>query len=108
MQSLSPSHTEQPGPRYDRLAGVDQFQPAGRGAANHAALSPSGQFLAAVRGEQALELWDLPANKKIRAWDNSTPIRCVAYRADGLMATGFTLHNPNVKKTCGCGASFSV
>ena len=28
--------------------------------------------------------------------------------ADGLMATGFTLHNPNVKKTCGCGASFSV
>lgn len=28
--------------------------------------------------------------------------------ADGLMSTGFTLHNPNVKKTCGCGASFSV
>jgi len=28
--------------------------------------------------------------------------------ADGLMATGFTLRNPNVKKTCGCGASFSV
>jgi iron-sulfur cluster assembly protein len=28
--------------------------------------------------------------------------------ADSLMATGFTLHNPNVKKTCGCGASFSV
>jgi len=28
--------------------------------------------------------------------------------ADGLMATGFTLHNPNVKKSCGCGASFSV
>jgi iron-sulfur cluster assembly protein len=28
--------------------------------------------------------------------------------ADGLMATGFTLHNPNVKRTCGCGASFSV
>jgi iron-sulfur cluster assembly protein len=27
---------------------------------------------------------------------------------DGLMQTGFTLHNPNVKKTCGCGASFSV
>ncbi len=28
--------------------------------------------------------------------------------ADGLMNTGFTLHNPNVKRTCGCGASFSV
>jgi iron-sulfur cluster assembly protein len=28
--------------------------------------------------------------------------------ADGLMATGFTLHNPNVKRSCGCGASFSV
>ena len=28
--------------------------------------------------------------------------------ADGLMSTGFTLRNPNVKKTCGCGASFSV
>ena len=28
--------------------------------------------------------------------------------ADGLMATGFTLHNPNVKRTCGCGASFSI
>ncbi|MGD9762560.1 MAG: HesB/IscA family protein [Candidatus Binatia bacterium] len=27
---------------------------------------------------------------------------------DTLMSTGFTLHNPNVKKTCGCGASFSV
>jgi iron-sulfur cluster assembly protein len=28
--------------------------------------------------------------------------------ADTLMNTGFTLHNPNVKRTCGCGASFSV
>ena len=28
--------------------------------------------------------------------------------SDGLMNTGFTLHNPNVKRTCGCGASFSV
>ncbi len=28
--------------------------------------------------------------------------------SDGLMSTGFTLHNPNVKRTCGCGASFSV
>ena len=28
--------------------------------------------------------------------------------ADGLMATGFTMHNPNVKQSCGCGASFSV
>jgi iron-sulfur cluster assembly protein len=28
--------------------------------------------------------------------------------ADGLMATGFTLQNPNVKRSCGCGASFSV
>jgi iron-sulfur cluster assembly protein len=28
--------------------------------------------------------------------------------ADSLMSTGFTLHNPNVKRTCGCGASFSV
>ena len=27
---------------------------------------------------------------------------------DTLMSTGFTLHNPNVKRTCGCGASFSV
>jgi iron-sulfur cluster assembly protein len=28
--------------------------------------------------------------------------------ADTLMSTGFTLHNPNVKRTCGCGASFAV
>ena len=27
---------------------------------------------------------------------------------DTLMSTGFNLHNPNVKRTCGCGASFSV
>jgi len=27
---------------------------------------------------------------------------------DTLMKAGFTLHNPNVKRTCGCGASFSV
>jgi iron-sulfur cluster assembly protein len=28
--------------------------------------------------------------------------------ADGLMASGFNLQNPNVKRTCGCGQSFSV
>lgn len=27
---------------------------------------------------------------------------------EGLMHSGFTLHNPNVTRTCGCGASFSV
>jgi iron-sulfur cluster assembly protein len=27
---------------------------------------------------------------------------------DGLMSSGFNLHNPNVKRTCGCGASFSI
>ncbi len=27
---------------------------------------------------------------------------------EGLMQSGFNLKNPNVKKTCGCGASFSV
>lgn len=27
---------------------------------------------------------------------------------DSLMKTGFTLENPNVKRTCGCGQSFSV
>src|ERR1043166_5784247 len=27
---------------------------------------------------------------------------------DGLMHAGFNLQNPNVKKTCGCGASFTV
>jgi len=27
---------------------------------------------------------------------------------DSLMDAGFNLMNPNVKKTCGCGASFSV
>ena len=27
---------------------------------------------------------------------------------DTLMKAGFTLNNPNVKRTCGCGASFSV
>jgi iron-sulfur cluster assembly protein len=27
---------------------------------------------------------------------------------DSLMNTGFNLNNPNVKRTCGCGASFSV
>jgi len=28
--------------------------------------------------------------------------------ADGLMNVGFRLDNPNVKRTCGCGESFSV
>jgi iron-sulfur cluster assembly protein len=28
--------------------------------------------------------------------------------ADGLMDSGFKLQNPNVKRTCGCGSSFSV
>lgn len=28
--------------------------------------------------------------------------------AEGLMESGFKLHNPNVKSSCGCGASFSV
>jgi iron-sulfur cluster assembly protein len=28
--------------------------------------------------------------------------------ADSLMDGGFKLRNPNVKKSCGCGASFSV
>ena len=28
--------------------------------------------------------------------------------SDDLMRTGFTLHNPNVKRSCGCGASFSI
>ncbi|GBD27004.1 Iron-sulfur cluster insertion protein ErpA [bacterium HR30] len=27
---------------------------------------------------------------------------------DGLINAGFTLRNPNVKRTCGCGASFAV
>jgi iron-sulfur cluster assembly protein len=27
---------------------------------------------------------------------------------EGLMNSGFTLHNPNVKRSCGCGASFTV
>jgi len=27
---------------------------------------------------------------------------------DGLMNVGFRLDNPNVKRTCGCGESFSV
>jgi len=27
---------------------------------------------------------------------------------DGLMQSGFTLQNPNVKRSCGCGASFTV
>jgi iron-sulfur cluster assembly protein len=27
---------------------------------------------------------------------------------EGLMQSGFNLHNPNVKRTCGCGASFTV
>jgi iron-sulfur cluster assembly protein len=31
----------------------------------------------------------------------------VVYK-DGLMDTGFHLDNPNVKQTCGCGASFGV
>lgn len=25
-----------------------------------------------------------------------------------LMASGFTLRNPNIKRTCGCGSSFAV
>jgi len=28
--------------------------------------------------------------------------------ADGLMNSGFNLQNPNVKRSCGCGASFTV
>ncbi|MFQ5667588.1 MAG: HesB/IscA family protein [Candidatus Binatia bacterium] len=27
---------------------------------------------------------------------------------EGLMQSGFTLQNPNVKRSCGCGASFGV
>jgi len=27
---------------------------------------------------------------------------------DGLMQSGFNLRNPNVKRSCGCGASFTV
>lgn len=27
---------------------------------------------------------------------------------EALMQSGFTLRNPNVKRTCGCGASFTV
>lgn len=27
---------------------------------------------------------------------------------EGLMASGFKLHNPNVKAACGCGESFTV
>ena len=27
---------------------------------------------------------------------------------DGLMQSGFNLQNPNVKRSCGCGASFTV
>lgn len=28
--------------------------------------------------------------------------------SDGLNGTGFTFQNPNAKRTCGCGSSFSV
>ena len=28
--------------------------------------------------------------------------------ADGLNGTGFTFNNPNAKRTCGCGSSFSA
>jgi len=28
--------------------------------------------------------------------------------ADDLMSSGFTLQNPNVKRSCGCGSSFVV
>jgi iron-sulfur cluster assembly protein len=28
--------------------------------------------------------------------------------SDGLNGKGFMFHNPNAKKTCGCGTSFSV
>ncbi|MBI4516346.1 MAG: iron-sulfur cluster assembly accessory protein [Deltaproteobacteria bacterium] len=28
--------------------------------------------------------------------------------SDGLMSSGFNLHNPNVKRSCGCGSSFTV
>jgi iron-sulfur cluster assembly protein len=28
--------------------------------------------------------------------------------SEGLMQSGFTLRNPNVKRSCGCGASFTV
>ncbi len=28
--------------------------------------------------------------------------------SDGLTGTGFTFTNPNAKRTCGCGSSFSV
>ena len=27
---------------------------------------------------------------------------------EGLMESGFKLRNPNIKRTCGCGASFTV
>lgn len=28
--------------------------------------------------------------------------------SDGLQGTGFVFNNPNAKRTCGCGSSFSV
>jgi iron-sulfur cluster assembly protein len=28
--------------------------------------------------------------------------------SESLMNSGFNLHNPNVKRSCGCGASFTV
>jgi iron-sulfur cluster assembly protein len=28
--------------------------------------------------------------------------------SESLMDSGFKLHNPNVKRSCGCGSSFSV
>lgn len=28
--------------------------------------------------------------------------------ANDLMASGFTLRNPNIKRSCGCGSSFAV
>jgi iron-sulfur cluster assembly accessory protein len=33
---------------------------------------------------------------------------CEVDYVDGLAGAGFTFNNPNVKRTCGCGSSFSV
>tara|TARA_Y100000310_G_scaffold344859_1_gene460060 strand:- start:166 stop:483 length:318 start_codon:yes stop_codon:yes gene_type:complete len=35
-------------------------------------------------------------------------IGCEVDFENGLMGSGFVVHNPNAKSTCGCGESFSV
>lgn len=64
------------------------------------------------------ESLEIPANDKVFEFDGVKVVcdgKSFLYLAgteldfsDGLNGTGFTFNNPNAKRTCGCGSSFSA